>query len=183
MQAASEVEWRPGSVSSAGSEEGAIPKRTSKGKRRREVGGTGVESRNYSRYLGRRDGELAGVVVPGAIAGAASVVGGGERARRVLLRETPGAHAPHGWRSTARGAGTVANQVDRTEAAGIGGVELWEVGRWGVAGRGGGKWLFALSYSEAKDEEEDDDAVSVVVAVAGLNADINYMFAYSTKCI
>jgi hypothetical protein len=40
--------------------------------------------------------------------------------------------------------------------------------------------LFALSYSEAKDEEEDDDAVSVVVAVAGLNADINYMFAYST---
>jgi hypothetical protein len=28
--------------------------------------------------------------------------------------------------------------------------------------------LFALSYSEAKDEEEDDDA------------DINYMFAYST---
>ena len=50
--------------------------------------------------LGRRDGELAGVEVPGPVAGAARDVGVGDRPRRRLLGEPPGADAPHGRNRT-----------------------------------------------------------------------------------
>lgn len=59
-------------------------------------GGQGIRMGMYLVGVGRRDGELAGVEVPGAVPPAARVVGGRQRARRVL-REVPRAHAPHGW--------------------------------------------------------------------------------------
>ena len=63
--------------------------------------------------LGRRDGELAGVEVPGPVAGAARDVGVGDRPRRRLLGEPPGADAPHGRTLPAAG-----QSVSRTDTPG-----------------------------------------------------------------
>jgi hypothetical protein len=66
--------------------------------------------------LGRRDGELAGVEVPGPVPGAARDVGVGDRPRRRLLGEPPRADAPHG--RTHPAAGKSVSQTDNPGAAG-----------------------------------------------------------------